>query len=853
MKSFYTRLLHTLLITLFATMGGVPLTRPPALVVAAPVVPYTSLLLAPSGYTLGVQQFLDAQPGPLKHYAEEQTAATIIESSSLYYGLSPRLHLALLETVNALLSTSNPPASALRQPFGSAGPESFAAQIEWASRELRAGLGPYERPPTLRFTDGTTLTLTLEQAPEGIAVQRFLAIGRTAREWHTLVTRFGAVFQDYFDNELPDLVPPPSVAANTGFLKLPWPAGIRVVHLAYFDHAYPTVDTGPDGNDVVITYLGQRDVQYNGHDGHDYYFPDQPIGTPILAAAPGMAYARTHRGNGVVILHEDGYETIYWHLDQFAPIFDGRVDSNYGLYVTAGEMIGTSGATGFVHGSPHLHFEVRRHGRQVDPYGWYGPGADPCGYYAGCEVSGWLWHPSLHGMYDFTPPDSAHPFPHLTLPDHQPPVATLSINPPADLLFLARFDGHTLQEVGSGIPHTNGTPAFVSGRYGQALTLPAGTSLAYPVRDNLHLDAGSISLWARLPAHYPTNPINRHYLFATSANPTDDQRVYAGTLALRRDLLGPNNTPRWNFWTTPQSGEADRHDLTVPDTLSAGWHHFVITWDTQARHKTLFIDGDQVATTDAALLPIDVGSVLQIGQFTTSGHHSGIVIDELAIFKRALNAAEVADLAHAAEPMTASASVVNDPLVFLDTNAMDAEGGIVAVQPGLNGEFRDPRPYYDAYRWRLPASEGEHTLAVRYFDHASNYSEVSRTVTLDLPPQGHALLTNYDARYATLVITATDQHLPLSMQISLEPDFAGSAWQPLQVDTRWPWPLDQIETQGHTLPFNGHNAPPPIYVRFRDAHSNISAPVLVSMRQQNVYLPLIIAPQPGTASMSDDP
>jgi murein DD-endopeptidase MepM/ murein hydrolase activator NlpD len=50
----------------------------------------------------------------------------------------------------------------------------------------------------------------------------------------------------------------------------------------------------------------------------------------------------------------------------------GLIDSGKGVKVAAGDVIGTSGKSGFVIGTPHLHFEVRRDGKQVDPYGWYG-------------------------------------------------------------------------------------------------------------------------------------------------------------------------------------------------------------------------------------------------------------------------------------------------------------------------------------------------------------------------------------------------------------------------------------------------------------------------------------------------
>lgn len=374
------------------------------MLVFAVCVPQASFAAPSPTVEESVQAFLDVQPGPLSTYRQgDRSAADIIEGASSYYGVSPRILLALVEATNSLLSTPQEDVKILKRPFGALGPVGFAAQFDWAGRELRAGYGPYSNPPTVRFTDGTTVTIELDQAPEGVAVQRFLAKGRTQTEWRDVYTRFLQAFQLYFNNELPDEQTTPR--ATSGFLHRPWPAGTRVSHLAYFDHVFPTVDTGRRGDGAVVNYLGRGSVQYDGHDGHDFYFPDQPIGTLILATADGVAYARTHRGFGVVIVHPGGYETVYWHLDKFSKRFIGLVDADKGVPVKAGDVIGSSGKSGFTSGTPHLHFEVRHNGKQVDPYGWYGSGSDPCAAYAACEASTWLWHRSLAGEFDFTPPD----------------------------------------------------------------------------------------------------------------------------------------------------------------------------------------------------------------------------------------------------------------------------------------------------------------------------------------------------------------------------------------------------------------------------------------------------------------
>ncbi|RRR76350.1 MAG: peptidase M23 [Candidatus Viridilinea halotolerans] len=677
---------------------------------------------------LNVQRILDAHPGVLKQFTEDgRSAATLIESAALYYGLSPQIHLALLEATAGLLSDPAPPASRLQYPIGPSGPQGFAAQLEWASRELRAGLGPYERPPTVRFSDGMTLTLTLDQAMEGVAVQRLLAQGRTEAQWREVVERFGVAFERYFGTLL--LLHPhsPPAAISQGFLLQPWPMGTRVEHLAYFDHAYPTVDSGLPGTGYATNYRGQTHVPYDGHDGNDYYFPDQPIGTPILAAAGGTAYARTHRGLGVVIVHPDGFETVYWHLDGFAPIFAGHIDSNVGVAVHAGDFIGTSGATGFVVGTPHLHFEVRRYGLQVDPYGWYGPGPDPCANYAGCLPSGWLWHPSLLGRYNFTPPGMlAGPSTMLN-----PPIGTLSVNPPSDLLFASEFDGHPVQRVGRGFPSFANNLRFTAGRNGQALLLDAAT-LTYPLAGNLDPSAGTLSLWAKLPESYPTGNIPRHYLLAASANPAAIPD-YWNTLALRRDAVGPDGGPAWIFWTTG-SDAASRDILAAPDALAAGWHHFALTWDAASGRKELYLNGQLAAATSAISLPTELGDTLHLGRFTHGSGHSNAELDQLLIYNRPLTATEIAALAAAPPADLTAPVVITDTTIRIDANAIASEGGIVAVQLGLNGTFEAPQPYYDAYRWSLPAHAGEHELAVRYSDRFGQTATVTQPLTLELPP-----------------------------------------------------------------------------------------------------------------------
>ena len=671
-----------------------------------------------------IQGFLAAQAGPLAQYHDiGHSAAEIVGATSAYYGVSPRILLALLEATGALLSDPTAPAATLARPFGADGPAGLAAQLDWAGRELRAGLGPYQRPPTVRFTDGTTLTLTLAQAPEGVSVQRFLAKGRSQAEWRAAFERFKQAFQHFFNNELPEQRQP-QPAATSGFLKLPWAPGTRVVHLAYFDHMYPTVDTDRPDNGFVVNYLGHGSVQYDGHDGNDFYFPDQPIGTYIYAAAAGTAHASTHRGNGVWIEHPGGYVTVYWHLDKFAKKFRGLVDTGKGVPVRAGDLIGSSGKTGFVAGTPHLHFEVRHNGKQVDPYGWYGAGADPCPQYAACEASTWLWDASLAGEFDLAPPDAAAP------PDRAPPQALLSIGPPADLLLLSHFDGDPLAQIGAGGATVAGAPEYVGAKFGKGVRVAGNDRLAFPTAGNLSMAAGTIAFWAQLPERYPSTASARQYLLAASAH-ADEGPVYTGTLALRRDLLGPGGAARWDFWTTAESGARD--DLSVPDTLAPGLHHFAISWDRARQLKVLYLDGQRASASSGAELPADVGATLDLGRWAPGSGASDVIFDELAIYGRALAPAEVASLAARSAPIAASASTTSERELRLAIAASDDGGAIMAMQLGVDGEFGDPEPYAGQAALRLPAAPGSYTVAARLFDRAGNSTVVSATVALAPP------------------------------------------------------------------------------------------------------------------------
>jgi len=344
--------------------------------------------------------------------------------------------------------------------------------------------------------------------------------------------------------------------------------------------------------------------------------------------------------------------------------------------------------------------------------------------------------------------------------------------------------------------------------------------VALPTTGNLDLERGTISLWVEIPTTFPGNSLNRHYLFATSAEP-EGVPVYTGTLALRRDRSGTDSRAQWTFWTV---GDATSGEdlLSVPDTLSAGWHHFAVIWDAANGYKALYIDGVLVAERNNAVLPYLPGALLYIGRFSAGSPAAGVAIDDLAIFANPLSPAEIAVLA-TAPALSPDPVVVNEPTIRIDTNAMDDNGGIVAVTLSINGEQSDPLPYYDSYRWSLPSVEGDHVVEVSYVDRAGNTTVVSQTVTLNLPPRAGIQTEWLETDTVRLRFDSHDQDTPLDVQLSTTPDFATAAWLPLVPEIRWRWEAGETRQ---------------LFVRVRDATGLVSEPMAVPLWHQ-VFVPLM--------------
>jgi murein DD-endopeptidase MepM/ murein hydrolase activator NlpD len=90
--------------------------------------------------------------------------------------------------------------------------------------------------------------------------------------------------------------------------------------------------------------------------------------SPIVAADTGVIYfypGSIGYGNLIMMIHGNGYSTVYGHLAGYA----GGLSS--GQIVARGDLIGYEGSTGWSTG-PHLHFEIRVNNDPRDPCIWLG-------------------------------------------------------------------------------------------------------------------------------------------------------------------------------------------------------------------------------------------------------------------------------------------------------------------------------------------------------------------------------------------------------------------------------------------------------------------------------------------------
>ncbi len=115
------------------------------------------------------------------------------------------------------------------------------------------------------------------------------------------------------------------------------------------------------------------------HAGMDF---SAKLGTPIYATGDGkiLKVRRSRRGYGnhVIINHGYGYKTLYAHMSKYIV--------KRGQKVNRGDVIGYVGSTG-TSVAPHLHYEVHKDGKKINPVNFYYNDLTPDQYEKMLEIS----------------------------------------------------------------------------------------------------------------------------------------------------------------------------------------------------------------------------------------------------------------------------------------------------------------------------------------------------------------------------------------------------------------------------------------------------------------------------------
>jgi len=161
----------------------------------------------------------------------------------------------------------------------------------------------------------------------------------------------GLGLQESISTGIREKVSNPSRSENSG-----------VFTLARKTDFYPAAKPLRPVNGAVTSDFGWRRDPFSGrpsfHRGIDLR---APIGTEVQSSLKGVVvYSGRKQGYGNLlrIRHANGIETAYAHLSEILVGKDQQVQ--------AGQLVALSGSEGRSTG-PHLHFEVLKNGRHIDP------------------------------------------------------------------------------------------------------------------------------------------------------------------------------------------------------------------------------------------------------------------------------------------------------------------------------------------------------------------------------------------------------------------------------------------------------------------------------------------------------
>ena len=210
------------------------------------------------------------------------------------------------------------------------------------------------------------------------------------------------------------------------------------------------------------------------------------------------------------------------------------------------------------------------------------------------------------------------------------------------MTFRCSFDGSVVPEIHAGSRDVvlDGVAEYVPGVAGDALVVGDGKAqIRIPRERNYSLAESSVTFWVK-PLDWRGDDKHFHIFFqASSGLPggkgTGARLIYKYMVPGRfLHLVIPDDPiPYVNF---QGACYAD-----IGGWEPGQWHHVVGAW--RGAGLTLYLDGKPAGGMPYTLMPMDMGDELMFGDRTwAKGRDSRSVVDELMVFDRSLNEAEVA-------------------------------------------------------------------------------------------------------------------------------------------------------------------------------------------------------------------
>ena len=156
---------------------------------------------------------------------------------------------------------------------------------------------------------------------------------------------------------------------------------------------------------------------------------------------------------------------------------------------------------------------------------------------------------------------------------------------------------------------------------------------ASSVANDLNLNTGTISLWARVT----TTDSNESFFNVSDGTSGNDKLVLMYKTS--------SSLIKANYKAGGTNQEAT-HSISNSDIVSAGWFHVVMTYDTTADEVKLYYNGSLVNTRSSSLTAIDAETVsfdtVLLGKSANADNtYQQGYIDEYAYFARVLSASEI--------------------------------------------------------------------------------------------------------------------------------------------------------------------------------------------------------------------